>query len=228
VLILSLTACGNEETPPAPAQARPMASCVDEAEQQAGGVELTRSDGETFDALVEGEGDSAIIFANQAGATICQWRPIVKQFAQEGYRTVQFEYAGPPPMEQEVHAAVAEVRERGATSVFLMGASKGGTAVLAAAATAETPVDGVVSLSAPRQYHGTSALNVMDRLTTPVLFLAGTADGDFAAAAQDLYDACAATDKEIILRTTSVHGVGLLEPDVLDTVKDFLAEHGTT
>jgi hypothetical protein len=87
----------------------------------------------------------------------------------------------------------------------------GASAVIAGAAVASPPVDGVISLSSP------ATLPVLDieasarRLRSPTVFAASELDGDFAADARKLYAASAAGDKRLtIVRDSAVHGSGLL------------------
>lgn len=228
-LVLMAAGCGGDPAPtpteePAPGEPR-IAFCVDEATQQANGVTLTRPDGETVQALVEGDGDAAIVFANQSDDNLCPWLPHASEFVARGYQTLLFRYSNQADYDMDVTAAIDAVRERGATTVFLVGASKGGTAVLAAAATADPPVDAVVSLSAPTDFGGVSATEHMAGFTTPVLFMAGTTDGQFADAARELHAACTATDKRLETPATNQHGISMLEPERFDLVADFLDEH---
>jgi len=224
-VVLALTACARPH--PLPAEAvEPIAPCVDAAEQQAHGATLTRSDGHPVRALVRGSGRTAIVFANQVELDLCEWQPFDEILADKGYLTVEFEYSGQPDAEQDVLAGAATARARGATSVLLVGASKGGTAVLAAAAQVHPPVAGVVSLSGPVGYPGITAAS-MGQFTTPVLFIAGEYDVEFADAARQMNDACAAKDKKLVLRPTAHHGAELLEPAVFSMVEDFLGSHST-
>ena len=137
-----------------------------------------------------------------------------------------FNYSPWSGAENDVLAAVATARERGATDVFLMGASRGGTAVLAAAAKAQPPVNAVVSLSAPQAYSGTSAALAMPTFTTPVLFLVGETDAPFADETRKLYEACAADDKRIEVFNNGRHGIALVDAKTFDLIRDFIARHG--
>src|SRR6185369_16505354 len=100
---------------------------------------------------------------------LCGWQPYPKNFAQKGYMTATFNYSSDPHFDDDVLAMVAEVRRRGATTVFLVGASKGGTAVLSAGARATPPVNAVVSLSGPTYYAGVNAQDAMAGYPVPVL-----------------------------------------------------------
>ncbi|MGC5412864.1 hypothetical protein ACPXCX_55805, partial [Streptomyces sp. DT225] len=75
--------------------------------------------------------------------------------------------------------------DEGATKLLLMGASKGGTAVLAAAPRLNPQPDAVVALSAPVQYSNMNAVGAVPKLTSPVLYMVGELDGDFGAGVKE-------------------------------------------
>jgi fermentation-respiration switch protein FrsA (DUF1100 family) len=224
--IVALSGCARSQPAPAPA-VQPIADCITEADQRANGATLTRPDGHTVKALVHGSGRTAIVFANQVDLDLCEWLPFDRNLADKGYLTVVFEYSGENGAEQDVLAGAATARKRGATAIVLVGASKGGTAVLSAAAQAQPPVAGVVSLSGPSTYPGISPTS-MAQFTTPVLFIAGINDDGFTDAARLLYDACAAKDKQLVLRPNGLHGAALLEPAVSSLLQDFIASHSAS
>lgn len=224
ICLLTATACASKPAAPAPVQ--PIADCVDEAQQRANGVTLKRMDGDTVDALMYGAGTVGVVFANEVDGDLCQWQWHAQTLAlQQGYRTVVFNYSMMAGYENDVLAAVDLLRERGVAKVFLIGASKGGTGVLAAAGKASPPVSGVVSLSGPRAFSGSSAAEVMPTFATPVVFIVGQNDGGFATDAQALYDACAEQDKKLVIRPTGNHGVALVDAATFSLMKDFIANH---
>lgn len=223
LLASSLVACAGD---PAPQPVVPIDSCIDEDEQRDSGVSLTvPGTSTTVEGLIYGSGTTAIIFANQVNWTLCGWQPYPKYFATKGYLTATFNYSNIAPYDDDVLAFVEEVRRRGATAVILLGASKGGTAVLSAGAKATPPVDGVISLSGPSFYQRVSAQAVMEGYPVPVLFMAARDDRPFADDAQRLYDACTQADKDIIIQVGSSHGRDLLDEEGMAAVEEFLADH---
>jgi predicted alpha/beta hydrolase family esterase len=218
-----LVGCGKEN-PPAPVF--PVDRCVSEDEQREHGVSVP-SPGSTYnvDGLIYGSGDTAIIFANQVDWKLCGWKPFQENLAQRGYLTATFNYAEVTDADDDVLALVAEVRRRGAKSVFLIGASKGGTAVLSAGARATPAVDGVVSVSGPASHDGVSAEAKMIGYPVPVLFIAATFDSPFTEDAQQLYDACTQPDKKLVFVGGTGHGTALLDEGTMKTVDTFLTSH---
>ena len=129
--------------------------------------------------------------------------------------------------DRDVAAAAAELRRRGARKVILVGASMGGTGVVAAAPGIRPAVSGVVDLSGPVGFGGVNALPAARKLRRPALFVVGRDDGDFAAATRALYRAAATKDKELVIAPTSWHGVDLVSlPAVKRVVLEFIGRVG--
>lgn len=224
LLASSLVACGDDPAPQEPVT--PIDFCIGEDEQRDSGVTLTvPGTSSTVKGLIYGSGTSAVIFANQNNWSLCGWEHYPKDFATKGYLTATFNYSNEADPDGDVLAFVDEVRRRGATTVILLGASKGGTAVLSAGAKATPPVDGVISLSGPASFQRVSAQAVMDGYPVPVLFMAARGDRPFGDDAQRLYDACTQADKDIIMRDGYDHGRDLLDEDGMAAVEEFLASH---
>lgn len=87
-----------------------------------------------------------------------------------------------------------------------------------------------MALSAPAQYRNMNAVQAVPRLTSPVLYMAGELDGDFAADAVEMNKKSvkSAEHKAIQVRDASAHGVALLDDDARwTTVRDFLVKYGS-
>jgi pimeloyl-ACP methyl ester carboxylesterase len=204
-----------------PAEARtagPAASCAGPGDVTFRASDRTRLVGHRF-----GRGKTAVVLAHQARANFCQWVSYGRRLAARGYtafvfdfrnngRSQQVGYARAGRLAGDVAAAVKYVRVRGATKVFLVGASMGGTAVLAAAANVKPAVAGVVSLSGPRSFGGVDAEAAVPRLRVPVLYIVAEEDagGGFAADARALYDRTASSDKALEVLPGFSHGVSLV------------------
>jgi pimeloyl-ACP methyl ester carboxylesterase len=221
------TGCGGSSAPAvtaSPPAAQPVAECVTPDEQSADGVRLAVGGIAAADALVLGSGSTGLVLANESDVDLCDWKPYASVWAERGYRVLIFNYSS-GPADRDVLAAVAELRRRGSGRVFLIGASMGGTAVLAAAAAAQPPVAGVISLSGPAAFAGVDAGPAMRRLTVPALFLVGELDEPFADDAKTLYAACAAKDKKLELLPTGSHGTGLIDERIGNRILTFLTGH---
>ena len=202
----------------------PAEGCVSDDEQRLGGVALDVGNGATVQGVVLGAGGTGIVFANQAGDTLCTWKGWVGPLLAKGYRALVFDYSG-GPADQDVIAGIDALRRRSVQKVFLVGASMGANAVLAAAAQARPPVAGVVSLSAHTDISGVDALAAVRKLTAPVFFVAAKDDVTAGADAQRFYDACPSSDKKVDLEVGGLHGVSLLDDATSTTIEAFLRNH---
>jgi alpha-beta hydrolase superfamily lysophospholipase len=142
-----------------------------------------------------------------------------RELAARGFRALAIDFRGYGAstggdgrrLDRDLAAAVGRLRADGATRVFVVGASMGGTAALAAASWVAPPVAGVVSLSGPAQFRGLDALRAVRRSRVPVRFLASRGDTAFAGDARTLMKAARAKDKAIVLYAGARHGSSLLD-----------------
>lgn len=175
-----------------------------------------------------GGSGAGIVLAHQSDGTACQWKDKADELSKAGYRVLAVNSTGPEV--PEVIGAARYLRDKGAGKLLLMGASKGGTAVLAAAPRLTPQPDAVVALSAPEQYSNMNAVRAVSELTSPVLYMAGELDGDFGAEAKEMNGKSVKSPEHrlILVRDESAHGVALLYDDARwATVRDFLAKYGS-
>lgn len=184
-----------------------------------------------------GRGNTGVVFAHQVAGDRCQWLPFARELGAKGYRALVFDMRGYGSSSgsaniaphRDVAAAAAELRRRGAKRIVLVGASMGGTGVVAAAPGIQPPISGLVDLSGPTGFGGVNALPAAKKLRAPALFVAGRDDGDFATATRTLYWAAATKDKALLIAPTSWHGADLVSrPDVKRAVLAFIARVGAS
>jgi alpha-beta hydrolase superfamily lysophospholipase len=182
-----------------------------------------------------GRGKTAVVFAHEARGGACQWIPYARALGKRGYLTIAFDFRGygrsqTPKrgawsrLPADVIAAAKLSRSLGAKKVVVVGASMGGTNVVAAAANARTVIDGVISVSAPTSYGRTDALAAARRLQLPVLYLVGEGDEGFVEHARVLYAATSSADKRLEILASPQHGVFLAaEPAGRSLIEAFIA-----
>ena len=194
-------------------------------------VHLRASDGARIYGVHVGNGPNGVVLAHQFLSDHCEFMPFARELAARGYRVLVIDHrgngassgGGPSRLDLDVAAAVGRLRADGATKVKLIGASMGGTAVLAAAARIR-PVQGVLSLSGARRFRGLDALRAVRRSRVPVRFLATNGDVSFRIDARALMRASAARDKAVVIYGGSLHGSLLLRiPRAKRYVLSFLA-----
>ena len=211
--------------------------CLRDAEAAAA-FRFPTSDGASLIGVVLGSGRAGLVLGHQLGSDLCEWLPQAREFARRGYQVLVFDFAGfgasrPGPdsrVDNDVIAATAELRRRGAERVVLVGSSMGGTAVLSAATRIRPPVAGVVSLSGASGFGGVEAGAAMARLRVPVLFVVGADDQHFTEQARVMYRAARVADKRLLVVPGGGHGTSLVEfgsdaRRVLAAVRRFIAGH---
>ncbi|GAA1953489.1 hypothetical protein GCM10009838_06000 [Catenulispora subtropica] len=179
--------------------------------------------GHNVEAYTIGTGPIGVVLAHQVDATLCQWSSIWTDFPANDYTVMAITMGG--GIDTDVAKAVEQLRARGHQKIVLIGASMGGSAVLAAAGEVTPAVQGVVSLSGPTAYGPADAVSAVKTFQVPVAFFAGDEDSRFATDAQRMYDATAEKDKTLhILKNDRDHGVDLW-PQVKNEVFAFIAKH---
>ncbi|HET7856811.1 MAG TPA: alpha/beta fold hydrolase [Gaiellaceae bacterium] len=201
-------------------------------------IRFRAADGTRLAGYRLGRGRTAVVLAHQVRGDACQWAGYARRLARLGYFVIAFDFRGygdsqvrggraANRLAADVAAAAKAARARGAGKVFAVGASMGGTAVLAAGVSARPQLNGVVSLSGSAVFSSIDALGTAPRLTVPVLYLVGQLDADFALDAQRLYDATGSTDKSIQVLPVGLHGVDLVRWDgrARALVEGFISSH---
>jgi dienelactone hydrolase len=169
--------------------------------------------GQGFDTVgvALGNGRGGLVFGHERGGDLCEWLPTARTYARLGYRTLVFDFHDQDRLDEDVVAAAAELRRRGAARLVLVGSSMGGAAVLVAAGRIRPAVAGVVSLSGAAMFGDLDARPAATRLRVPALFMAARGDEPFAGAARGLYGAAATRDKQLLLLTGDAHGTAMLQ-----------------
>lgn len=216
-LPLFLTACGDgggsggkATAEPSPTATLKTFDCLTEAQAKAGSIAFKDTAGSTVDGYLAGTGATGIVLAHQADGNVCQWVPKALELVQSGYRVLAIDSNGAEV--PEVVAGTQLLRAKGVKKVVLMGASKGGTAVLTAAAKVQPPADAVVSLSGPQQYGQMDAAAAVPGLTAPILYMAADGDTEFADSTKALSKASVkARENSLYIVTGANHGVSMLD-----------------
>jgi pimeloyl-ACP methyl ester carboxylesterase len=147
---------------------------------------LTARDGVRLYAVHAGSGSTTIVLAHEAVSSLCESLPYAKTLIDNGLRVLAFDFRGygnsdGRPRNRlalglDLAAAVQHARSNGASSVFLLGASMGGAAIVQN--TSNLPVDGRISLSGTRLWRGFGVNDPagVRRLRTPFLYVGSRRD----------------------------------------------------
>jgi dienelactone hydrolase len=232
---------GPAAAPPTSApttEAAPPPPCNDAAMRDARAT-FKNSVGGALDGYVLGTGSTGIVLANELDTNACDWKPYAKQLADRGYRVLAFDFNGDKRSgyvqgssdDDDVVSAAAFLRQQGAQKIVLIGASRGGTAVLVAATKIQPPVAGVISLSGPGMFGGMNAVSAVPTLSMPVLFVAADMDGSFATDAQTMYNSSPKGLATLALMEGGGHGMqfplggAASSVRAMTAVDDFLTAH---
>jgi pimeloyl-ACP methyl ester carboxylesterase len=200
------------------------ASCLSD-DDRPNVVHLTAS-GETLEGLTLGSGTVGIVMVHQLDEDLCEWKPYAQHLAKLGYRVLIFTEGADPPA--GVVAAATELRHEGATRILLVGASIGGTTVLAAAAIVKPPVAAVVDLSGPASLNGIDAGSVVPHLTMPILFAAGALDTGFVDDTNTMYESAKkSVGRKLLIVDGGSHGVDLVTGDTQTAIEAFLKKYAS-
>lgn len=210
-------------------------------------VQFRSTDGVKLEGRVFGSGSVAVVLAHGSVADgQGSWYPFARTLTDHGYVAMTLDLRGfcpgglngcsegttvPPDTWQDVMGAVQLIRERGATKVFVMGASLGARSCVWAASRPGTNLDGVIGISTPKNavaayqpaYDFTA--EVIGAIHVPILFVAGDHDESYAAEATVMYG-WANEPKKLAIVSSATHGAPLLQdPTAANIVLDFLREH---
>ncbi|MBY8872405.1 alpha/beta hydrolase [Micromonospora sp. PLK6-60] len=231
-------ACASEPKPePEPTGLSAGAACPELTE---GGQQVVFGDevGAELGGVVLGSGSTGVVLAHQAAGDVCQWLPYGRELIDRGYRVLAFDFLGSGvslgngvPMARQVEAAAAALRAEGAAKIVLVGASMGGSAVLAATPTLDPAAVAVVALSPPAGYGDADAAAATPKITVPVFYGVGEQETSFAESTRRLYETTPKTAaRELVLAPSVAHGVSLVNPgtgdaDLREKLAAFLTEH---
>ncbi len=218
VVAVLLAGCGSAAPASTPTTAAaaptPTTAAVPPAPKE---VTFTTRDGVTLSGTLYGTGTTAVVFSHMSDGPRSEWRDLPEQLAARGYLTLAYDFRGrgtsggefsPPSSPDDVRAAVAYVREQGARSVCLVGASMGAMASAKAAAT-DRPAC-LVFVAGTTSWEGLEVTDAeMAANDTPKLFISSDED-TFINETLHLYEA-AAPPKEKHIYPGGAHGTNLFE-----------------
>lgn len=179
-----------------------------------------------------GSGQRYVVLAHQSDGDGCQMYPIGVRLRAAGYHVLAFDFSGtgrsrPPAsggsrLAADVAAGVGYVRDRGASSVAVIGASMGGLAALDAGTRIRPPLDALVALSAPDEF-GTEQVPSLEGFPAPLQVYVARDDAYFVPAAKGF----AREDRsaQLFVLPAFGHGVDLVDDAVFGRIEEFLARN---
>lgn len=132
--------------------------------------------GRTISGVTLGSGPKVLVLSNESDSSLCGWLTEARRWATAGYRVVMWDQDA-VEWPDAIAAVVADQRTKGARSIVLVGASKGGWASAIAAGTVRPAVEGMVSLSGEGELRGRTVYAELRRFRGPVLVISSLHDG---------------------------------------------------
>jgi alpha/beta superfamily hydrolase len=200
-------------------------------------VHFSTSDHIVLAGLLYGQGKTAVICSHELDTTKDIWTHsgMPQQLAERGYLVLAYDFRGNgdsggkedlSTLAVDLQAALAFVREQGATSVVLLGSSMGGTASLVVAA--RSPVAAVITLSAPEHFIPlTLSDSEVQQVSAPKLFV-NSQDDDYVDETRHMYT-IASPPKQLHLYPGAAHGTAIFDGDsganLIQLLLDFIAQY---
>jgi len=148
-------------------------------------VTFVTSDKVKVAATQLGSGATGVVLGYMLGGDRGEWLSFGRRLAADGYMVVVLDFRGHGKtsmrpianLEREMLAAAAFLKQQGARSVALGGASMGGTAAVKASASGGSA--DLIAISSPQTYGAYVTDADLRRITVPSLWIVGAGDTDF-------------------------------------------------
>jgi pimeloyl-ACP methyl ester carboxylesterase len=193
------------------------------------GDELVQLDGRVF-----GDGPRGVILSHMRTADQQSWFPFATTLAETGeYTVLTFDFRGYGEstsekqfdrIDTDLEAAYEYMRDTLLMEdIYLIGASMGGTASLVVGA--RDDIAGVVSISSPAQFPPLDAVETVDEIVAPKLFISSEDDVPAMRSQELLWEAARAPKDEYVYEGDA-HGTALFDTEHADDLErrliDFL------
>ncbi|MBI5568289.1 MAG: dienelactone hydrolase family protein [Chloroflexi bacterium] len=204
-------------------------------------VSFTTADGARLYGTLYGRGTTAVIFSTMGAQQQDTWAKMAQAAADAGYLALTYNFRFwvsetriqdnlRAYIADDLRAAIAFVREQGATQIVLAGASLGGMATAKVAGEAQAAA--VIIMASPLSAKGLTVRiedSELQSLTMPKLFVSAERDAVVAPAeARRTYDQ-SPEPKEIYLYPGTAHGTELFETehaaDLIQRLLAFISRH---
>lgn len=210
-----------------------------------GELTFKTKDGIEINGNIFGSGDKWVILSHMYPTDQKSWFNFAEYLAENGYIVLTYDFRGYgnsggekeiSKIYMDLEAALKFIGQYNIEKVFLVGASMGGTASIIVASEEkidEIKIDGVITISAPTEFKGLSAIDKIEKLTCPKLFIATKGD-TFAAQSASTFFEKSKEPKEIQILEGSAHGTYIFEEEpqnaerLKELILDFLNELSLT
>ena len=229
IICLAVVGCGAASTPvPTPSQ------------EAARAISFMTADGVEIKGRLFGQGPTGVVLAHMYPADQTSWWGFAQSLSQEGYMALTFDFRGYGDsggdkeiklIDRDVEAALEFLGGQGGSTIFLVGASMGGTASLKVAARQGLRVAGMVSLSAPVEFKGISIKGEHVQVQVPVLLMATSGNVNAQKSLNSMIEEGIVGEKaeSVVYEEGNDHGTDILKGKNGDAARqrilDFLKAH---
>lgn len=176
-------------------------------------VTFTTDDDIELSGFMFGSGATGVVLAHMSGSEKEAWVDLAVSLSNNGYRALTFDFRGyagqegrkNSALDLDMDAAITALRAQGASRVFVVGASMGGTAAVDAGA--RHKLEGIVAVSAPGEFDDIDAFSATGSLDEPALFIVAEDDQPYATETAALAQA---SGGQLETYEGSAHGTELL------------------
>jgi pimeloyl-ACP methyl ester carboxylesterase len=184
-------------------------------------VRFASRSGATISGVLLGKGKVGIVLVHQSPGDVCDWMFYARVLAAKGFVVLPIDLNGfgastvaptsptDTYWDRDVAAAAGLLRRHGVRRVALVGASLGGTVVVAAASEIRPAVSAVIDVSGPTESSGVDALAAAPRLSMPAFYVVAEDDA-FITGVRKTYRATPRRLRRLLVVHGAGHGVGLL------------------
>lgn len=193
------------------------------------------ADGTRIAYAESGRGTGGIVFSHGARGVLCNWMWALRDPRLQHYRMLAFDFRGnglsdyphyPRSIRyrQDVIAAVEQLRRDGARRVAVLGISRGGPAVLTAAAQLYPQrVRAAIAVASIDEFVGDDSVAAVRASKVPLLVLVNARDGlGLTPTSRAIYRASASPDKHLVIAPGQGHGDVFRFPRVWAAFVGFL------
>lgn len=184
-----------------------------------GEVTFITEDNVEINGNVFGAGGKWVILSHMYPTDQTSWFDFANFLRQGGFVALTYDFRGYghskgskefSKMNLDLKAAIDFVQIYNPKNVFLIGASMGGTISIAVASVVK--VDGIVAISAPLEFKGLNAVDIVNKVSCPKLFIASKGDGSAADSAETFYKK-SVEPKDFKILDGSSHGTFIFDQD---------------
>ena len=207
-------------------------SIEEETRPTEGEVTFKTEDSIVINGNIFGSGGKWGILSHMFPTEQTSWFDFAEYLTENGYIVLTYDFRGYgktggskdiSQIYKDLEAAVDFIKQYDIKKIFLVGASMGGTASIIVAS--KEKVDGLVSISAPTEFKGLSAVDEIEKVQCPKLVIASKGDVPVAESANILFEEFS-EPKSIKIFDGSAHGTFIFdkEPEKGEILKKLILD----